>query len=154
MTHDRDEQLRRSAGDLNMVVNSLLKALQRDMAVIENHLRDAKAADAPESMKHLREQRDRFARDLDVFRDQVPILKRLTSNGARQGREAAALNYVNKLTQAFLLAVDDINTRARLILSPSMRERTPAWEVESARASVADTEDAVILLKRVLEDSS
>jgi len=135
-------------------VSSLLKALQRDMAVIESHLQDAEAADAPEAIQHLREQRDRCSRDLDVLRDQVPILKRLTSSGARQGREAAALSYVNQLAQAFLLAVDDINTRARLILSPSMQERIPAWEVESARASVADTDDALILLKRILEDSS
>jgi hypothetical protein len=154
MTHDRHEQLRRRAGDLNTAVSSLLNALQRDIAVIESHLRDAKAADAPEAIQQLREQRDRCSRDLDVLRDQVPILKRLTSSGARQGRETAALSYVNKLAQAFLLAVDDIDARARLILSPAMLERTPAWEVESARASVADTEGAAILLKRVLEGAS
>lgn len=85
------------------------------------------------------------------MRHQVPILERLASGGVQEGREVAALIYVGQLAQAFLLAVDDINARARRILSPLMIERQPAWEIESARASVADTEYATIRLKRVLD---
>ncbi len=154
MTHERHQQLRSRAGDLNAAVRLLLNALQRDIDVIHAQLQDAIGEDAPDDIQRLNEQRDRLSMDLGVLRDQVPTLERLASGGVRRGREAAALIYIDRLAQAFLLAVDDINARARLVLAPSMIERRPAWEVESVRASVADTECATTLLKRVLDRSS
>ncbi len=154
MAHERHQQLRLKASDLNAAVKSLLSALQRDIEVINAQLQDAIEADVRDDVQRLNEQRDRLSMDLDVLRDQVATLERLASSGARPGREAAALIYIDKLAQAFRLAVDDIKARAGLILSPELIERLPAWEAESARASVADAEDATILLKRVIDRSS
>lgn len=125
MTHERPQLLRVRAGDLNAAVKSLLSALQRDIDVIHAQLQDAVGAEAHGDIERLTEQQERLAMDLAVLRDQVPTLERLASGGVQAGREAAALIYVGQLAQAFLLAVDDINARARRILSPLMIERRP-----------------------------
>lgn len=151
MTHERRQQLRLRAGDLNAAVSLLLNSLERDIDVINAQLQDAIGAGIPEDIQQLNDQQDRLSMDLGVLRDQVATLERLANRGARQGRETAAQSYITELARAFLLAVDDINARARLCLSPSKIDRLPAWEVESARASVADTERAVTLLTRVLD---
>ena len=147
-------QLRRKAGHLNGAAQSLLHALEQDLVVVEAHLEDAKASGTSGVIQQQSEERDRFRRDLDVLRDQIPILERLAGGGARQGREAAALDFVDQLAQALLLAVDDLGDRARQALSPVMIERLPAWEVESARAAAVDAEYAATLLKRALDDNS
>ncbi len=152
MAHERNQQLRSRASDLHAAVKSLLAALQRDVELIDAQLHDARDTGTSDDIQRLSEQRDRWSRDRDVLQDQVPTLERLASGGARQGREAAALIYIEQLAQAFLLAVDDISARARHTLSPVMIERMPGWEVELARASVADTELATTLLKRLLDE--
>jgi hypothetical protein len=154
MTHDIRAELRRKAVHLNGAATSLLHALEQDLVVVEAHLQDAKTSGEAGAIQRQSEERDRFSRDLDVLRDQMPILERLAGGGARQGREADALDFVDKLARALLLAVDDIGDRARRALSPVMIERLPAWEVESARALAADAEHAAILLKRALDDNS
>ena len=154
MTHDIGEQLRRKAIHVNGAAKSVLHALQLDLTVIEAHLQDAQASGESDVMQRLSDQRDRSLGDVDVLQDQMPILERLASGRARQGREAAALLFVEKLAHAFLLAIDDIAARAKQVLTPAMIERLPAWEVESARASAADAERAATLLKQALDDPS
>ena len=154
MTDDIRAQLKRKADHLNGAAKSLLQALEQDLVVVEAHLQDAKTLGEAGVIQQHSEERERFNRDLDVLRDQMPILERLAGGGGRQGRETDALRFVDKLAQALLLAVDDIGDRARQALSPVMVERLPAWEVESARASAADAEHAATLLKRALDDNS
>lgn len=154
MSHETYRQLKLRAGDLNVAVGLLTSALQRDIDRISDQLQDAIRADAPDDIQQLHAQRDRWLRDIDVLRDQVPTLERLASGGVRPGREVAALIYVDKLARAFLLAASDITARANRILSPSMIERLPAAEVESARLTLADIACATTRLKRILERSS
>ncbi|ETX07699.1 hypothetical protein [Candidatus Entotheonella palauensis] len=149
MTHENHQQLRLKAGDLNAAVRSLRSALQRDMEVIHTQRQSAIETNVSDEIQRLNKQRDQLSMDLVALEDQVATLERLARGGVRPGREADALVYIDKLAQAFRLAVDDIKTRARSSLL--MLERLPAWEVESARASVADADAAAALLKRVLD---
>ncbi len=151
MTHERQQQLRLRASDLNVAVSLLLAALERDIVVVNAQRQDAIGTSTPEDIQQLNEQQDRLSKDRGVLHDQVATLERLASGGARPGRETSALTYINELAQAFLLAVDDINARAKLLLTPTIIEQLPAWEVESARASVADAERVGTILSRILD---
>ena len=163
MTHERHQQVTSKAGALNHAVSFLMSALQRDLDVVHAHRQDVVEFreqrpevenEAYDHIQRLNAQRNRLAQELDVLRDQVPTLKRMASGGARRGREESALIYIDQLAQAFLLAANDINARAKRLLSPDMIERLPAWEVESARASVAETERATAFLNQVLDQLS